>query len=255
MASELLGETIDIHAGGVDLIFPHHENEIAQSEACHHKTFAKLWAHAEHLLVDHKKMSKSLGNFYTLRDILKMGHSGRAVRFILLQNHYRMQMNFTFQSLDAAKASLFRIDEFILRLESYTGTKKSGLTQGSYLEGVLQAFAKALSDDLNVSEALACLFDMIRHINGLYDKGELSPEDVQATQELLQKMDEVLGIMDFQKQKETIPADVQMLVAERSQVRKEKNWKRSDEIRAELHQKGYVVEDTPDGVRVKKITG
>ncbi len=250
MAKALLGETLDIHAGAVDLIFPHHENEIAQSEACNKKPLAKLWVHAEHLLVDHKKMSKSLGNFYTLRDLLAKGYSGRVIRFLLLQSHYRMQLNFSFQALDGAKTSLARIDECIVRLESFTGEKVGGLTLKGYLEGILFEFAKVLSDDLNVAEALAQLFEMIRHINSLYDKAALTKEDVQATLEVLQKMDAVLGVMDFEKAE--IPDEIQALVQQRATARLEKNWKRSDELRAELSQRGYVVEDTPDGARVKR---
>lgn len=251
MAQNLLGETIDIHAGGVDLIFPHHENEIAQSEACCKKCFSKMWVHAEHLLVDHKKMSKSLGNFYTLRDLLKIGYSGRTVRFAFLQNHYRTQMNFTLQVLDAARASLLRIDEFIARLERYKDAKKSGLTLTEYLDEVLKKFTQALADDLNISEALACLFDMIRHINSLYDRNLLSLEDVQATLELLKRMDQVLAIMNFEK--EAIPAEIQELSLQREQARKAKNWALADELRKILHSKGYVIEDNVDGAYIKKI--
>ena len=251
MAESLLGPTLDIHAGGVDLIFPHHENEIAQSEACNHTAFAKLWVHAEHLLVDHKKMSKSLGNFYTLRDLLRIGHTGRAIRFLLLQTHYRTQLNFTLQGLDAARFSLQRIDDFIARLESYQATRITEFTLKKYLQEALEKFFYALGDDLNTSEALAVLFEMIRYVNGLHDTGALSKEDVAAVFALLRRCDTVFGIIEWKK--ESLPDDVQQLVAERNSARKEKNWQRSDEIRILLAQKGYSVEDAPDGVRVKKI--
>lgn len=251
MAEALLGEQIDIHAGGVDLIFPHHENEIAQTEACTHKPFAKIWAHSEHLLVDGKKMSKSLGNFFTLRDLLKQGHSGRCLRMMLLHTHYRTQLNFTFQGIDAAKAALQRLDDFVLRLKSYKASEKlDGFTQQNYLSDVLKGFSLALADDLNISEALAKLFDLIRHINALIDREELSDVDVKEVFALLHLMDSVLGIFDFQA--DLVPAEIQALVEERTKVRKEKNWKRSDEIRDELLKMGYVIEDTPSGVRVKK---
>src|SRR5262249_39063237 len=143
MAQNILGETIDIHAGGVDLIFPHHENEIAQSECCSGKAFSNLWVHSEHLLVDGKKMSKSLGNFYTLRDLLKRGYNGKTIRFMLLHTHYRTQLNFTFQGLDAAKSSLSRINDFILRLEGYKGPTESGFSDAAgFKKHVMDTFSK-----------------------------------------------------------------------------------------------------------------
>lgn len=252
MAKKLLGDEIDIHAGAVDLIFPHHENEIAQSEACTDKIFSRLWVHAEHLLVDHKKMSKSLGNFYTLRDLLKLGYSGRAIRFLMLQTHYRVQLNFTMQALDGAKHSLQRIDDFIARLDRYTSTK-AGLTPSvkEYLVGILKGFQEALGDDLNTSEALAQLFEMVRHVNTLYDQGALSQEDIAEVRVVLKRMDSVLGIMNAEQ--EAIPQEIQALISLRSQARGEKNWKRSDELRAEIAAKGYSVEDLPTGVHIKKI--
>ncbi|MDB6081030.1 MAG: cysS [Chlamydiia bacterium] len=252
MAQKILGDEIDIHAGGVDLIFPHHENEIAQTEACTGKHFARLWVHAEHLLVDHKKMSKSAGNFYTLRDLLKIGFTGRAIRFLLLQTHYRVQMNFTMQALEGAKHSLQRIDDFIARLESYKPTK-TGLTGSlkEYLDIALHSFTQALGDDLNTSEALAALFEMIRHVNSLHDREELTKDDVSEVLQLLARFDSILGLMNFEK--EEVPAEVQALADLRKQARLEKNWKRSDELRAEIALKGYSVEDLPDGVRLKKI--
>lgn len=252
MAKKLLGDEIDIHAGAVDLIFPHHENEIAQSEACTGKTFSRLWVHAEHLLVDHKKMSKSLGNFYTLRDLLKRGYSGRAIRFLMLQTHYRVQLNFTMQALDGAKHSLQRIDDFMARLDRYKATKvQLSPVVKEYLEGILKGFQEALGDDLNTSEALSLLFEMVRHVNTLYDQGALSQEDVAEVREVLKRMDSVLGILNVDE--EAIPAEIQALVAERSQARAEKNWKRSDELRAEIAARGYSVEDLPTGVHIKKI--
>lgn len=252
MAKKLLGDEIDIHAGAVDLIFPHHENEIAQSEACTDKTFSRLWVHAEHLLVDHKKMSKSLGNFYTLRDLLKLGYSGRAIRFLMLQTHYRVQLNFTMQALDGAKHSLQRIDDFIARLDRYKATKSElSPSVKEYLVGILKGFQEALGDDLNTSEALAQLFEMVRHVNTLYDQGALSQEDVAEVRVVLKRMDSVLGIMNAEQ--EAIPQEIQALISLRSQARGEKNWKRSDELRAEIAAKGYSVEDLPTGVHIKKI--
>lgn len=254
MAQRLLGDTIDIHAGGVDLIFPHHENEIAQSEACTGKCFARLWVHAEHLLVDQKKMSKSLGNFYTLRDLLKKGYSGKDLRMLFLQAHYRMQLNFTLLALDGAMHSRQRLQDFIFRLEHYKApnTVSQSSTIKTDLESALNAFSKSLADDLNTSEAISILFDLVRHINSLIDRSELTHDDIQAILALLQQMDSVLGIMDFQK--EEVPQEILSLVQERITARLERNWKRSDELRALLHQKGFSVEDAPDGTaRIKKL--
>lgn len=252
MAQALLGDSIDIHAGGVDLIFPHHENEIAQSEACNHKQFARIWTHAEHLLVDQKKMSKSLGNFYTLRDLLQKGYSGRVIRFLLVQTHYRTQLNFTLQGLDAAKASLQRLDDFVFRLGNYKAVHASDRSIDQYLAQALKAFSEAIADDLNTSEALATLFDLVRHVNALQDKGELTEKDRDAVFALLKKFDVVLGIFEFQK--EGISEEIQALVQARNDARAGKNWKLSDELRGALMQKGYSVEDTPEGTRVKKMS-
>lgn len=250
MAQSLLGETIDIHAGGVDLIFPHHENEIAQSECCSGKTFSKLWVHAEHLLVDNKKMSKSLGNFYTLRDLLQKGYNGKTVRFMLLATHYRTQLNFTMQGLDAAKSSLARINDFIIRLETYQGQKSwEGLND--YLQQTHSAFRKALCLDLNVAESLAVLFEMIRFINAKIDEASISSDDAKRVLGLLQEMDQVLGVATFTL--DSIPTEIQQLADERQSARKNKDFKRSDEIRQELLQKGYVLEDTSSGVRIKRV--
>ncbi len=246
MAHELLGTTIDIHAGGVDLIFPHHENEIAQSESCSGRCFAKIWVHSEHLLVDGKKMSKSLGNFYTLRDLLQKGYSGKVIRLLLLQTHYRTQLNFTFQGLEAAKAACQRIYDFITRLEAYQSTSEK--EYGAHM--ALEAFAKALANDLNVSEALSVLFDMIRHVNGLCDADQISTRSAKAVLDVIRQMDSVLGICSADH--EAIPEEIQKLSRERLQARAERNWKRSDELRAQILERGYTIEDTATGVRIKR---
>ncbi len=169
MAMKLLGETIDIHMGGIDNMFPHHENEIAQSEACSGKPFVKLWMHAEHLIVDQKKMSKSLGNFYTLRDLLDKGYTGTQVRYLLLQTHYKTQLNFTFQGLEAAKGALQRLSDFIQRL--LERDQPQGMPVEELCQRMLRSFAEALADDLNISLALAALFDFVREVNGRCDAG------------------------------------------------------------------------------------
>ncbi len=249
MAMKLLGETIDIHCGGVDNMFPHHENEIAQSECCSGHTFVKHWLHSEHLLVDHKKMSKSLGNFYTLRDLLQKGYSGAEVRYLLLSSHYRMQLNFTFEGLDAARASLHRIGDLLDRLQ---GIQQPGSAHiAPLLEEAELAFKAALGDDLNISVALSVLFDLIRQLNALFDQRKLSRADADLALYLFGIWDQVLGIFPFNR-KEGIPHRLLNLLEERELARREKNWRRSDELRDEILASGYLIEDTPTGARLKK---
>ena len=249
MAQDILGETIDLHAGGVDLIFPHHENEIAQSECCSGTCFSKMWVHVEHLLVDNKKMSKSLKNFYTLRDLIQKGYSGISIRFMLIQTHYRMQMNFTFQGLESAKASLARIQDFIRRLQEYKEEQCTGSIE-SILKNSMDAFKSALADDVNTPLALAALFDMIRRVNLACDTFALSKDEAMHCLELLKEMDRVLGICIFDD--ELVPKEIQALVQERLTARREKNWQRSDELREQISKLGYLIEDTPQGSRAKK---
>lgn len=254
MAMHLLGDTLDIHVGGVDNMFPHHENEIAQSEACSGKHFVNLWMHVEHLLVDHKKMSKSLGNFYTLRDLLSKGYSGDQVRYLLLQTHYKTQLNFSFQGLDAAKNSLERLNDFIYRIQDIQESKMSGKVT-SLCEASLKAFTEALADDLNISSALAVLFDFVREMNGLCDLKEVGQEEASQILMVLKKMDCVLGVLSFERVEPEIPADLIEAFERRLQARKDKEWQLADQLRDLIHERGYFIEDTPQGVRLKKGKG
>jgi cysteinyl-tRNA synthetase len=253
MAMKLLGETIDIHVGGVDNMFPHHENEIAQSEACSDKPFVKIWLHSEHLLVDYKKMSKSLGNFYTLRDLLKKGYTGTQVRYMLLQTHYKTQLNFTFQGLDATKSALQRLNDFIQRLNEIDHPQEEAGKIEGLCQKTLDHFAEALADDLNISAALAVLFDFVREMNVLCDEGQIGKEEAKKALELLKKLNSVLGVLSFEKQEPSIPSELQEALERRLQARQEKNWKLADELRDFIHQRGYVIEDTPHGARLKKV--
>lgn len=248
MATKLLGETIDIHCGGVDNMFPHHENEIAQSECCSGHRFVRHWVHVEHLLVDHKKMSKSLGNFYTLRDLLKKGYTGTQVRYLLLSTHYRTQLNFTFAGLDAARASLQRIEDLVLRLRTIQAPHLSTNT----LEKANLRFRTALADDLNISAALAALFDLVRELNVLCDEDKLGQEEAQNALKMLAEWDRVLAVLPLQKKEEEIPVDLLEFLEQRERARKEKNWRTSDEMRDAIYARGYVIEDTPNGARLKK---
>jgi cysteinyl-tRNA synthetase len=397
MAMKLLGKSIDIHVGGVDNMFPHHENEIAQSEACTHCRFARYWVHAEHLLVDHKKMSKSLGNFYTLRDLLERGYTGVQVRYMLLASHYRTQLNFTFQGLDAAVSTLERMGDFIARLQSIRQQKMHTaldlilenalpsdplrlqiqerilldvktlqqrdildplelepilerslpqsddkrqivdriLTEASHeksksmlafvleknlsenpekknlmmrvfhqvsdekdrdildpdfmepilqktlkgispqdnavngiihdlkvikdhgltlpiLQKTMEQFVQHLSDDLNISPALAAVFDMVREINILCDADKIGISEAEDVLEFLARIDQVLGVFPLTPQEASISQELLDALSRRELARSEKNWKMADECRLFIQSQGYLIEDTPQGARLKK---
>lgn len=251
MAISLLGEeTIDIHVGGVDNMFPHHENEIAQSEAYTGCRFVNYWMHSEHLLVEHKKMSKSLGNFYTLRDLLNRGWTGREVRYMLLQTHYKTQLNFTFEGLEAARTTLTRLDEFIQRLLEVEG---EGQPIDPLLNSTQEAFQKGLGDDINISVSLSALFDFVREVNGLIDASKIGKKEALKVLDLLRHFDAVLGVMQFERQEVAIPIELQEALERRILARKEKNYKLSDELRDFIQGRGYMIEDTPKGARLKKV--
>lgn len=251
MAMDILGKTIDIHVGGVDNMFPHHENEIAQSEAFSHQRFVRYWLHSEHLLVDHKKMSKSLGNFFTLRDLLAKGYTGVQVRYLLLQTHYRTQLNFSFAGLDAAAKSIERLGDFILRLRQIDQMTNSGLVE-PFLKNARTLFTESLADDLNISPALAALFDLVREINCLCDADKVGKEEAQKVLHLLQQFDQVLGVLPLQASTEEVSRELQELLAQREAARACKNWKAADAARDQILSSGYVIEDTPSGARLKK---
>lgn len=249
MAMGLLGTTLDIHMGGVDNIFPHHENEIAQSEACSNKPFVRFWIHAEHLIVDGKKMSKSLGNFYTLRDLLEKGYSGTEVRYMLLQTHYRTQLNFTMEELRAVRASLQRLNAFVQRMQGVSAPDGSGKVEAC-LQWAYERFATALADDLNISAALAAVFDMVREVNSLDDAHELSREEAEQVIKVLERFNTVLGVLDFESRQQPIPDEIDAALQERENARKTRDWARADQLRDFIIDSGYVIEDTPTGPRV-----
>jgi cysteinyl-tRNA synthetase len=252
MAMHLLGETIDIHAGAVDNIFPHHENEIAQSEAASGKPFVKYWLHAEHLIVNHKKMSKSLGNFYTLRDLLKKGYSGLEVRYMLMHIHYRTQLNFTFEGMEGTKAALGRLNDFILRMQELADPGGYAvLAVRELLKKAIGRFCEALADDLNISSALAAIFDLMHEVNIFYDQRNLQPGDATEVLYVMQEFNRVLGVLDFEYD-EPIPPYLQEMLEKREQARQNKEWSLADQLRGEIHAAGYLIEDTPHGARLKK---
>jgi cysteinyl-tRNA synthetase len=249
MATHILGDTIDIHCGGVDNMFPHHENEIAQSEGCSGKPFVRHWVHVEHLLVDHRKMSKSLGNFYTLRDLLQKGYSGAEVRYLLLATHYRTQLNFTFAGLDGARASLARIRDCFARL-STVPKGHLGQSMQETLAMREDEFKAALADDVNTSVALAALFELIRELNAAIDHGTLLYEDAEQAILLFRRIDQVLGVIEADAM--IIPSDVAALLERREKARLQRDFSLSDQMRQAILEKGYVIEDTPQGARLKK---
>jgi cysteinyl-tRNA synthetase len=251
MSTKLLGDTIDIHCGGVDNMFPHHENEIAQSECCSGHHFVRHWVHVEHLLVDHKKMSKSLGNFYTLRDLLNRGYTGVEVRYLLLSSHYRTQLNFTMQGLDAARASLTRIADLIDRLRAVKSPERSTVA-ASQLKSAKERFKTALADDINISAALAILFDLVRELNSLCDAGKLGANEAQEALALFAEWDCVLAVLPLKEKKEEVPQELLRMLELREKARSEKNWSVSDEMRDAILANGYLIEDTPQGARLKK---
>jgi cysteinyl-tRNA synthetase len=250
MSTKNLGENFDIHTGGVDLIFPHHENEIAQSEGATGKTFVNYWIHCEHLIVNGKKMSKSLGNFYTLRDILDKGYDPKAIRYALMATNYKQQLNFTLKGLDAAKNSVERLQEFIRKLD-YVKEGKDNKGVRILINEVKEKFEDSMDDNLNISEALGAVFDFIRKVNKLIEDKRISSKNVEDIKKLMMKFDEVLGILEFKEEK--IPAEIKKLIDEREKARKDKNYDKADKLRDEIKKKGYFVEDTKQGVRWKKI--
>ncbi len=252
MSMKYLGETFDIHAGGVDLIFPHHENEIAQSEAATGKQFVNYWLHSEHLIIEGEKMSKSKGNFYTVNDLIQKGIDPIALRYLLMSVHYRKKLNFTFASISQAKEAIDRLLNFKLRL--MTEIIREGKESDeiiSLLERTRIRFEEAMDDDLNMSEALASIFEFIRQINILIDDNKLTKSDAELIISYFRRFDKVLGII-FTERNEVEDKEILMLIEERSKARKEKRFQRADEIRDYLLEKGIILEDTKTGTRWKR---
>jgi len=253
MSMTALGETFDLHLGGEDLKFPHHEDEIAQSEGATGKPFVKHWLHGAHLLVEGKKMSKRLGNYFTLRDLLQKGFTGREVRCLLLSAHYRETFNFTLDGLAGARTSLARIDECLGKLREIgapgTAPARSDEAAASQL---LASFSAALADDLNVSAAWASVFKWVSEMNKRIAENSLTAGDAAAALAAWAKVDSVLGI-GAKSEAEEIPAEFTALLEARQAARQAKDFKKSDAIRDELKAKGWVIEDTPKGPKLKKI--
>ena len=248
MSSKYLGQPFDIHTGGVDLIFPHHTNEIAQSEAAEGKEFVRFWIHNDHLIVNGKKMSKSLGNFFTLRDLLKKGYDPKAIRFELLTTHYRQKLDFREENLKRIPETLQKFYDFLDKLDEIKG-KKDNKTAPKLIEKARAGFEAEMDNDLNISGALSFIFDFMNSVNKIMTK--ISKKDAKEIKETMMKFDSVLGVMQHEKVK--ITKELKELVEEREKARKEKNWEKADKIRDELKEIGYVIEDSSAGPRIKKL--
>jgi cysteinyl-tRNA synthetase len=259
MSMKYLGDTLDIHTGGVDLAFPHHENEIAQSEAATGKPFVRTWLHAEHLIIEGQKMSKSLGNFYTLRDLFAKGHKPSTIRFLLLSVPYRRQLNFTEDGLTQARNSTERLRNFVVRLKTAQFAAGSNAEIVKRIEQAENDFDAALADDINTAAALASVFDLVRDINTAMDRGAFLQQDAPRAIAAMEKFDNVLAVLvdddeetllklGFGASKQRMSAEqVDALIAERNAAKKRRDFKRSDEIRQKLTDSGILVEDTKDG--------
>jgi len=281
MSMKILGETLDLHAGGEDLIFPHHENEIAQSESQTGKPFSRFWFHARFLLVEGEKMSKSLGNFYTLRDLILMGHKPSSIRYLLASNPYRTQLNFTFDGLKQAANSVERLRNFKLRLSTGQFAAGPAGKVSALAQDAIRGMREALEDDLNTAQALAAMFDLVRATNAAADAGEMTQGDVPAIMQALEKFDEIFAVLkdddaakveralawakeegrlkdaspeviEVAKSAAISDADVEQLIAERQQAKKARDFARADAIRDQLAAAGIILEDTKNGVRWRR---
>ncbi len=253
MAMEYLGDTLDIHAGGVDLTFPHHENEIAQSESITGKTFARFWLHSEHLHIESQKMSKSLGNFFTLRDLLKMGYAPEAIRYLLAQVPYRKKLNFTFDGLKAAMKSIERIRDFELRIQSarLEPGRNNEATERS--EEAIRRFEESMDDDLNTAEALAAVFEYIRATNTALDENTVKEENRWEAARLLEIFDKVFDVLNPSSERALLSAEeIEAKIEDRKAAKQARDFARADAIRVSLLDGGVIVEDTKDGVRWKR---
>ena len=246
-----LGETFDIHAGGVDLVFPHHENEVAQSEGATGKPFVRFWVHSEFLMVEGEKMSKSKGNYYTFRDLVKMGHTPRAIRYQLLSAPHRKQFNFTLEGLRGAEGTVTRLNDFRRRIIELTAADGATETTQAAVLRAKDAFKQSLDDDLNTAEALAAIHNLVREVNLAITNGEVRSDDKTAILSTIDGFDSVFGVFGEVRQ-ELLDSEIQALIDERQASRARRNFARADEIRQQLSALGIALEDTKEGVRWRR---
>ena len=256
MSMKYLGRTFDIHTGGIDNMFPHHEDEIAQSEAANSCKFVNYWLHCEHLTIDKKKMSKSLGNFYTLRDLLNKGYSGKEVRWALIGTHYRSKLNFNLGLCDQARSTLKKFADFFGRLKALPQGTAGKEEAAGLAADADKKFADAIGDDLNIAEALSAVFTLERAVNTALASNSLQSEAGGVILEQFRRFDRVLAVFDVDaavsEEAEDVPAGIMALAQKRIEARKAKDFKTADEIRDFLKAQGWVIIDTPQGMKVKK---
>jgi cysteinyl-tRNA synthetase len=251
MSMKYLGETFDIHCGGVDLVFPHHENEIAQSECATGKPFVRYWLHPEFLIVEGEKMSKSLGNYFTLRDLLARGHSPESIRYLLLSVHYRKQLNFTADGLHQAQASIHRLEDFVLRLKERAAAGEVSAEFAAEVQAARKKFKEAMDDDLNTSAALAAIFDFVRATYQKESQKAISGSGARAALEFISEIDYVLSIL--RAQPELLDEEIAGQIEARQAARRRRDFAEADRIRDQLLARGIQLEDTREGVRWKRI--
>jgi len=254
MSMKYLGESFDIHTGGVDLVFPHHENEIAQAEGATGKPFVKYWVHSEHLLVNGQKMSKSLGNFYTLRDLLAKGYAPEAIRYVLSSVPHRKQLNFTEDGLHGAMSAIERLRNFERRLEAGGFPEGRDEKASELAAEAKRRFEESLDDDLNTAQALAAVFEFARDANIHIDEGRFASENAAEARDLLAAFDSIFDVLGAEAKAEISPEEIEALIAERTQARKARNFARADEIRDQLRAKGVILEDSRAGTQWKYAT-
>lgn len=253
MSMKYLGKTFDIHTGGIDNMFPHHEDEIAQSESANGQKFVNYWMHCEYLIVDGQKMSKSLGNFYTVRDLIAKGYTPEELRWILISAHYRKKLNFTFDFLKQSRETLKGFKTLFAKLHEVLKTGKDGVSVTDLVHDAVEKFGNAMADDLNISEALAPVFNLLRETNKLIASNELGFKGAESILGAFHNFDTILGVFDFEEIEEEVPAAIKTLAEERFAARKSKDFAKSDELRKQLTNLGWAVEDKAGTYTLKKI--
>jgi cysteinyl-tRNA synthetase len=255
MSARILGQTFDIHGGGLDLVFPHHENEIAQSEGATGKPFSRFWVHVEYLIVDNEKMSKSLGNTYTVPDIIARGFRPSAVRYLLLSAYYRKQLNFTWESLGHAEGALRRLTDCLARMEA-VAVEGAHPSIAKRVDEAQAAFADAMMHDLNTAAALGAMFDLVGDLNSALDAGALGKGDLPAIRQAFDQFDRVLGVLSLRKKEDEQPPvpieEIERLIEERQVAKRRRDFPAADRIRADLSDRGVLLEDSPQGTRWKR---
>ena len=253
MSMKYLGKTFDIHTGGIDNMFPHHEDEIAQSESANGCTYVNYWLHCAHLMVDGEKMSKSAGNFYTLRDLEQKGYTGEEIRWVLLGAHYRKKLNFTIDACDQARTALKKFREMFMRLNAVDTQGPAADDFNGIVAAAQKQFADALADDLNISEALSAVYGLMHETNKKLDAAALNAAEAALVLNQFRDFNRIMDVFEVDAREEGVPTEIAALAEQRQQARKNKDFAASDRYRDELKARGWIVEDVPGGWRLKKL--